>query len=195
MPPWENPCSVKWHKNCFETKHFHPSGRAAGSSFKLSSPMCNSVYLTFLQALNVMNVALEENRYSPIFQAMFQACSTGMESENLVVEVYGDDSDDVLDTFTIALKGPHFVLVSHGRVGDSAAWKVSEEYLHDVAQNPEKYVDHPSSLRLDWLKDRLRQWFHTHPARVNAVNGLATAQAFSEHPEAFTGICSGANCQ
>lgn len=103
-----------------------------------------------------MNVALEGNRSSPIYQFIMSACAEGLEGKPLIVEVYGDNPSDVLDRFTIALRDLRFVLLQHGAKCSESTWRVSEEYLHDVAANPGKYVEQPALLSFDWLRDRLQ---------------------------------------
>ena len=112
-------------------------------------------YTTFIQALNVMNASLEANRESLVFKPLLKACETNLRDTNLGIAVYKDDPDTPHDYFTIRMKSGTFVLVSRGKQEPNVAWKVSESYLTDVAHNPRKYVDSPTMLSFDWLKDRV----------------------------------------
>lgn len=115
-----------------------------------------STYDLFLQALNVTNASMEANRNSVILKPMLDACRNELAGEDFGVEIYEDDPDAPCDYFTIRLKGDTFVLVSHSKPeSTSAQWRVSLDYLRDVATHPRRYIDHPALLAFDWLNRRL----------------------------------------
>lgn len=115
-----------------------------------------STFDLFVQGLNITNAAMQANRDSLLLKPMLAACAIELSDEDFGVAIYGEDPDELEDSFTIRLQGHSFVLVSHRppEAGEPA-WKVSREYLQDVVDHPRKYVDSPSLLAFDWLKQRL----------------------------------------
>jgi hypothetical protein len=115
-----------------------------------------TTYEIFVQAMDVTNAAMEANRHSFVLKPMLSACSSELKNQDFAVEIYDDEPEHPVDFFTIRLVGNTFVLVSHSKTpAASAAWKVSVEYLRDVVENPRRYIDHPTLLAFDWLKQRL----------------------------------------
>jgi len=49
-----------------------------------------------------------------------------------------------------------FELVGRGKREDPGiTWTVSRGYLETVVEDPDRYLEHPEKLDLDWLKSRL----------------------------------------
>ena len=55
---------------------------------------------------------------------------------------------------TIRLNNDEFELVSHGKQESEIAWKLSWDFLQQVVENPQEYIDHPEKFDWDWLKRR-----------------------------------------
>lgn len=102
-----------------------------------------------------MNAALEMHRDSLLFQAMLKACDAELEGEDLGVAVYDEDADQPSDHFTIRMQEGSFAFVSHSQSSDGDDWEVSEDYLDQVIADPKRYIENPSLLSFDWLKQRL----------------------------------------
>lgn len=116
-----------------------------------------SSYSRFIQALNVMNAALERHRESPIFRPFIHDANIRLRGRDLVVAIVKTDENPVpCDHVTIQFKNGTFVLIAHGRTADEIDWTVSEEYLADVATHPRQYLERPHRLDFDWLKQRMR---------------------------------------
>lgn len=110
---------------------------------------------TFLDALRTMNAAIEEHQQSLFFHTVLQACESMFEDELMGVAIYRTDPETPYDFYTIRMRNGRFDLVEHGREHDRTDWRVSEDYLRDLANNPNKYIDHPEKLSLNWFAERV----------------------------------------
>ncbi|MBD3676135.1 MAG: hypothetical protein HUJ26_21710 [Planctomycetaceae bacterium] len=110
---------------------------------------------TFQSALATMNQAIEKNRDSLFFKTLLKSCETVLGDDLLGVAIYKDSPETPHDYYTIRMDEGRFFLVEHGRGDVDSDWKVSEDYLRDLANDPDKYVDHPEKLSLNWLANRV----------------------------------------
>jgi len=113
------------------------------------------IYELFTKALTVTNESLRENRGSGVYGALLSAWDKYLDGHRAGVAVYGDDPDQPFDYFTIRYMHGRFELQSRGKSEHDTEWKVSRDYLRSVADNPQTYIEHPSRLDIDWLKERL----------------------------------------
>jgi hypothetical protein len=109
----------------------------------------------FTNALNTTNTALEENANQMPFKQILSAAEKVLGDRQLGVAIYKDDPDSPYDYFTLRFSNGAFEIVSHGKDHPSIDWKVSQEYLERIAENPKRYVDDPFKLDFDWLTSRL----------------------------------------
>jgi hypothetical protein len=109
----------------------------------------------FVEALNVVNAALAENKDKFPYKQILGAAGDLVEDQKLGVAVYKDDASKPFDYFTVRLRDAGLELVSHGKENPDVAWRVSEDYLDQVANNADEYIANPAKLDLDWIKDRL----------------------------------------
>lgn len=109
----------------------------------------------FTEALNVMNSALAENKNSTPYKQILAAANKYMGDKKLGIAVYEKDPSSPFDYFTVRFRHGSFEMVSHGKQDPDIAWKVSQDYLDKVRQNPDDYIKHPAKLDWHWLKDRL----------------------------------------
>lgn len=109
----------------------------------------------FQSALATMNKSIDENRDAIFFRTLLKACETLYNDEHLGVAVYKDDPQTPHDYYTIRMEDGKFLLVGHGKEQVKSDWKVSEDYIHDLSENPNKYIDHPEKLSLNWLVERV----------------------------------------
>lgn len=115
-----------------------------------------SAYVWFLQALNVMNAALEIHRHSLRLRPLLSLAEAQLNGRDLTVAIIDDDRPTRrVDSVTIRLQYGRFVLVSHTRTRAQADWRVSLGYLMDVARNPRRYLDDPEQFDFTWLRRRL----------------------------------------
>lgn len=109
----------------------------------------------FQSALATMNQAIEENREALFFRTLLKACETKYDGEHLGVAIYRDDPQSPHDYYTIRMQDGKLVLVDHGKQQTNSDWSVSEDYIRDLAENPDKFIDHPEKLSLNWLAERV----------------------------------------
>jgi len=109
----------------------------------------------FVEALNVMNASLDENRKKFPYEQILATAESFADDRKLGVAVYKDDPSEPFDYFTVRFHDGSLELVSHGKEDPEAAWSVSQDYLDRVANNPDEYIANPAKLDWDWLKDRL----------------------------------------
>ena len=114
-------------------------------------------YFRFVQALNILNAALEARRDMPAWRSFLGDCERELAGANLGVAVYDRDPEQPYDFYTIRLNHGVFVIVSRGVNSDEIAWRVSRADLDDIVIRPSEYIDDPSRLDLLWLRRRLRR--------------------------------------
>lgn len=108
----------------------------------------------FTRALNTMNAALADNADRMPFKQILSVADKAAGDRPIGVAVYKDDPGTPHDYFTIKFSEGAFELLSHGKQDPDIAWKVSVEYLEKLGDNPERYIEDPFKLDLDWLKSR-----------------------------------------
>jgi len=111
-------------------------------------------YVLFNEALQVMNKAIIENSDRFPYGQIMRVSEKAVGDRRIGVAVYNRDVDAPYDFYTLALKNGRLELLSHGKEEPDITWKVSRDYLKEVADNEEKYIGHPERLDLDWLKSR-----------------------------------------
>lgn len=113
------------------------------------------IYEVFTKTLDVTNKSLEKNRDRSLFKPLIAAWDKFLDGHRAGVEIYDSDPKKPFDYFTIRYLNKKFEIVSRGKSDHDTEWKVSREYLESVADNPQKYIDNPAKLDIDWLKHRL----------------------------------------
>ena len=110
----------------------------------------------FTDALATMNAVIDANEDTMPYRLFFDA-SKKMDMElTMGVAIYKNDPDTLHDYYTIRYEGNRFELIDHGKQdGIDICWKVSEDYLQKLAENPETYINNPAKMDWDWLKSRL----------------------------------------
>lgn len=109
----------------------------------------------FNQYIDVVNRALGENRDRFPYKQIFQASEKLARDRDIGVAVYKGDPKSPHDWFTIRMDSGTFDVVEHGKGDVDVTWKVNQDHLQNVVEEPQKYVAHPARLDLDWLKERL----------------------------------------
>lgn len=116
----------------------------------------SSTYVWFLQALNVMNAALDLHRDSLRLKPLLSLADAELDGCNLIAAIVDDVGPSrMVDYVTIRFQQGRFVLVSHARTTPRTDWRVSKSYLVDVARNPRQYLDDLDRLDLAWLRKRV----------------------------------------
>ena len=113
------------------------------------------IYTLFDDAMGVTNKAIKKNRDATFFGPLISAWDKFLDGHKAGVAVYDEDPEKPFDYFTIRYLNGKFEILSRGKSEHDTEWKVSREYLQSVVDEPQKYIDNPSKLNLDWLKARL----------------------------------------
>lgn len=106
-------------------------------------------------ALDVVNEALQKHRDHALIGPLLQGGEKMLGGKKFGVAVYRDDPDTPFDYFTLRLTGGRFELLARGKESPDIAWKVSQDYLRDIVDNPQDYIDNPAKLDLEWLRHRI----------------------------------------
>lgn len=109
----------------------------------------------FQAAIETINRAIEANCTAPFFRHMLEACRALPKDNRIDVAVYYDEPTDPHVFFTIRMEDDALVPVNVGDGKSSPDWTVSEDYLLDLARRPQKFIDHPEKLSLNWLIHRV----------------------------------------
>lgn len=117
--------------------------------------MTDETVSLFTRYLNVVNAAVEAHRDETPYRQMIQAAEKLAGDTRFGVEVYEDDPDAPFDAFTVKHSEGRLELLAHGKQDADLDWKVSREHLEEVVEHPQRYIDQPARLDLDWLKSRL----------------------------------------
>lgn len=110
----------------------------------------------FTDALVTMNAAIEANEDKLPYRLFLEASKKLDVELTMGVAIYKEDPDTPHDYYTVNFHENRIELVSHGKEKDiDIAWKVSEDYLRKLQEDPDKYIQNPALLDWDWLKSRL----------------------------------------
>ncbi|MEE4661947.1 MAG: hypothetical protein V2J89_15870 [Halieaceae bacterium] len=112
-------------------------------------------YSLFMNALDVTNEAIDKHRDTPVIKQLFSGAEKVLAGRSLGVAVYKTKPDAPYDYFTVRYNNGKFELEERGKGDTDIAWRVSQEYLQDINDNPARYVDNPLLLDTDWIKTRL----------------------------------------
>ncbi len=114
----------------------------------------SDTYELFVGTMDVINEALEEHSSTPVLREVITVADKAASGKRFGVAVYKQDSDEPYDYFTVRVNNKKVELEARGKKCPDIAWKVSQDYLAKVCENPQQYIDNPARLDLDWLKSR-----------------------------------------
>ena len=114
-----------------------------------------STYDLFMGYLDVVNEALGKHEDTPVIGDLANWITDLSESKKIGAAIYDSDPDSPFDYFTVRIANGKVQLDSRGKNEPDVDWRVSQDFLQEVNENPEKYVDNPLKLDLDWLKSRV----------------------------------------
>jgi hypothetical protein len=113
-------------------------------------------YVSFLQALNVVNAVLDLYRDSLSLRPLLAHAESELGGCDLFVAIVDDEHPArPVDHVTIRLQQGVFVMVAHGTTTNDFDWHVTRSELARIAKNPRDYLDAPERLNLEWLKARV----------------------------------------
>jgi hypothetical protein len=111
-------------------------------------------YTVFMDTVDVINRVLEEQSDKPLLKHILDAAGSVAEGHEFGVAVYNEDPSKPHDYFTTRFRNGRVQLAARGKDSPDIAWKVAEDYLRDVSDNPQAYMDKPAKLDIEWLKTR-----------------------------------------
>ncbi|MGM0576419.1 MAG: hypothetical protein ACQEXJ_11875 [Myxococcota bacterium] len=110
----------------------------------------------FTQYLDVVNRAIGQHRDEFPYKQILAGGRKLLGDKHVGVGIYKERGDQPHDWFTIRmLDDGRLDIVEHGKASPDLTWKVREQHLHNVVDDPEPYIDHPAKLDLDWLRTRV----------------------------------------
>ena len=115
----------------------------------------NDSYDLFMGALEVTNKALDSLRSKPVIKEMVSLMDKHAEGRKFGVAVYGSNPDNPHDYYTVRIQNSSLQLASRGKDEPDIDWKVSTDYLKQINDDPQAFIDNPLKLDLEWLKSRL----------------------------------------
>lgn len=108
----------------------------------------------FTQYINVVNRAIGENRDRFPFQQLLAMGEKVLGDKKIGAAVYKSDPNRPHDYFTLSYENGK-LKSEHGKDAPNISWKVKQEHLKNVVENPQRFIENPARLDLDWLKTRL----------------------------------------
>lgn len=109
----------------------------------------------FDSALQVVNRSLAANRDHAVFGPVLRLADEHLEDHKANIVVYEDDPASKEAFYTVRWSDGALHLLTRGKGPHDTQWKVSREYLQSLVDEPERYVENPALLDLDWLATRL----------------------------------------
>ncbi len=107
----------------------------------------------FTQYVNVVNKALAAHRDEFPMKQLSKAGEKLVGGKEIGAAVYKNDPDAPHDYFTVTMEGGRFQ-AEQGKGHPDIEWKVKQQHIENVVENPDEFIAHPLKLDLDWLSTR-----------------------------------------
>lgn len=114
-----------------------------------------NTYDLFMGYLDTVNEALDEHAETPVIGQILSLMEKVGSGRKFGAAIYKSDPKSPFDYFTVRLADGKFELDSRGKDNPDIDFRVSQEFMVNVNENPQKYIDNPALLDLDWLKTRI----------------------------------------
>lgn len=121
-----------------------------------SEKTTNDTYDLFMGTVDVINQALKEHSDGRVFGSVVSLTEKLSSGKQFGVAVYKKDADQPHDYFTVRFNRGKVELAARGKESPDIAWKVSQDYLKQVCEEPQTYIDNPARLDVDWLVSRVQ---------------------------------------
>jgi hypothetical protein len=109
----------------------------------------------FTQYLTVVNRVIHANR-DGLYGKAAKMWDKAVGDEKIAVGVYKSDAESPYRWYTITIRDGRVDLLDSAKANDAKhSWKISDEHLANVVDNPDTYVESPFKLDLDWLATRV----------------------------------------
>lgn len=106
------------------------------------------------RALDTINKAIAANSDEMPYRYILEAGDRYVDGMKMGIGIYDTDPSTPFAFYTIAFKDRQLKLVEHGKGENDLNWRVSVDYLEQLAKNKRHYVKNPVEIDLDWLKSR-----------------------------------------
>ncbi len=114
-----------------------------------------STYDLFMGYLDVINDALEKHSDTPVIGELADWIADLTESKKFGAAIYDSDPKSPYDYFTVRIANGKIELDSRGKNEPEIDWRVAKDFLVEVNENPQEYIDNPLKLDLEWMKSRV----------------------------------------
>jgi hypothetical protein len=133
--------------------HIHPTMSHHQAHEQVSQDLAPDALFT--QYLTVVNRVIAENR-DGLYGKAAKLWDKAAGDEKVAVGVYKSDAESPHHWYTVTIQDGRVDLVDAAKANDAKqSWKISDEHLANVVDNPDKYVESPFKLDLDWLATRV----------------------------------------
>lgn len=106
------------------------------------------------EALRVINRAIEAHASTSPWRELVARTREPEETPPFGVVIYEGAPDNVVDRYAIRAHDGRFEVTEHGRLVPDD-WHVSVDQLRRIAEEPDRFIEAPEELGLDWLAERL----------------------------------------
>ncbi|MDB2414163.1 hypothetical protein N9W34_00150 [Rickettsiales bacterium] len=104
----------------------------------------------FNQYLEICNKAIDKHKDEFPYKQILSATNAVVGDKPIDLTIYDDEPKGAF-----SLKFKDKKLVHNGTPEDvKKAWRVNLSYVKNVLEHPDKYIEHPEKLDMDWLKSR-----------------------------------------
>jgi hypothetical protein len=107
----------------------------------------------FTRYIAVCNQAIDRHRNTFPYRELL-AAREKLLGEYIHVAIY-DDNGIPEAVFMLHFKDDKLTFWQDVSSGMKKSWRLNRSYLRQVVEHPEKYLEHPERLDIDWLKNRL----------------------------------------
>lgn len=109
----------------------------------------------FTQYIDVVNRAIGNSR-DDLYGKAIDLWDKTIGDEPIAVGVYASDASQPHHWYTVKLSDGTFDLLETGKASDAETdWKISDDHLSKVVDNPQTFIEHPVKLDLNWIKTRV----------------------------------------
>lgn len=113
----------------------------------------------FTAYVDVVNRAIAKNRGGPLVKTWDKIASKLLADKTLDVGVYSDDADRPHTWFALHYRDSRFVIADQsaqpGKGEDEVTWKLPEHHMDTVIADPQTYIEHPTKIDMNWIKERM----------------------------------------
>ncbi len=116
------------------------------------SPQAERVHELFREFLEVCNQAMEVHKDEFPYKHIWEAAENLQSDKGMHVTVYDDEPKG---DYQLKIHNKHIEVVDEsGDAVEDPGWRINTSYLRQVVENPDEYIQEPTKLDWQWLKNR-----------------------------------------